>query len=229
MSGPVRYFAVVGLHPTYALIALAMIALLGVVTVWLDAAEIDSGLGMVLFSQMFLASTGFVVRARQGHFDPLLTGRSRRTAVAAAHWLVSIAPGLAAWLTVSLAGWFVGSPAVTSAIAGSRAAGLLIVSTVAWALGFALPRGAAGMLWTSLLILLVMQRAELLAAASEGGTIAAIVRHAATLLVCPFVLLGRHPPVAPGAIAMALVVSLMVLLAVWRRSRDLDIYLVDRS
>jgi hypothetical protein len=112
---------------------------------------------------------------------------------------------------------------------GVRAAALLIVSTVSWAVGFGLPRGAAGMLWIALLIVLVTQRAELLAAPTGAGPIATSVMHAATLLVCPFVLLGGHPPLGRGAIEAALVLPLICVLGVCRHSRTLDIYLVDRS
>ena len=227
--GPARYFVVIGLHPVYALGALGGIVAVGVATVWLDPAGLDSGLGMVLFAQMFLASSGFVGRARQGHFDPVLTGPRGRVTVVAAHFLVSIAPGVVAWLLVAAAGSLAGSELTPSAIAGGRAAALLIVSTLAWAIGFGLPRGAAGMLWVALLMVLVTQRADLLAAPAGTSPVATTVLHAATLIVCPFLLLGRHPPLAPGALAAALVLPVLILVWVCRRSRGLDIYLVDRA
>jgi hypothetical protein len=227
--GPIRYFAVVGLHPAYGLAILGAILVMGLITIRGDGRELDTGLGMILFAQMFLASSGFVGRARQGHFDPMLTHVRSKAAIAAAHWAVSIAPGVLAWVTLAVAGAIAGAPAAISAMAGSRAAALLIVSALAWVVGFALPRGAAGMLWVALLMVLVLQRAELLAAPARAGAIETGVLHAATLIVCPFLLLGKHPPPAPGAFATAVVVPLGLLLWVWRRSRLLDIYLVDRS
>ena len=226
---PVRYFFVAGLHPAYALAILGAILVVGLLAVCADARELDTGLGMVLFAQMFLASSGFVGRARQGHFDPMLTMFRSRAVVAAAHWVVSIAPGAIAWFTLAAAGVLAGAPAAMSAMAGSRAAAFLIVSALAWVVGFALPRGAAGMLWVSLLMVLVLQRAELLAAPARAATIATGVVHAATLIVCPFLLLGKHPVPAPGAFAAALVVPLTLLFWVCRRARVLDLYLVDRS
>ena len=226
---PVRYFVAVGLHPAYGLAILGAILAGGLLTIRSDARELDTGLGMVLFAQMFLASSGFVGRARQGHFDPLLTGFRSKAAIAAAHWMVSIAPGVLGWLVLAVAAAIGGAPAAMSAIAGSRAAALLIVSALAWVVGFALPRGAAGMLWVALLMVLVLQRAELLAVPARGGPIETGLLHAATLIMCPFLLLGKHPPPAPGAFATALVVPVGLLLWVWRRSRLLDIYLVDRS
>ena len=67
---PGRYLAVVGVHPRYAIVAMAAIAVLGLVTLWLNASELDSGLGMILFGQMFLASSRFVARANQLQHAP---------------------------------------------------------------------------------------------------------------------------------------------------------------
>jgi hypothetical protein len=53
--------------------------------------------------------------------------------------------------------------------------------------------------------------------------------HAATLVICPFLLIGNHPAVAPGAVGAAALSSAALLLLVWRRSGGLDIYLVDRA
>lgn len=227
---PLRYLAVVGIHPFYAIVAMAAITALGLATVWLNAAELDSGLGMILFAQMFLASSGFVVRARQGHFDPLLTNRLGRTAIVVFHWALSVGPGIIAWALVAAAGFLQGSPAAASAFMGTRAAGLLVVSSIAWALGFALPRGAAGMLWMAVLLALLTQRTELLPEASPSfpGPVN-VFRHAVTLMLCPFLLVGKHPTVSPGAVSAALLMSVVFLLLVWRHARSLDIYLVDRA
>lgn len=228
VARPARYFAVVGLHAGYALVALTAILAVGVVTVWLDPGQLDSGLGMILFAQMFLASTGFVPRARQGHFDALLTGSYSRSLVVSAHWAVSVAPGVVAWLLLVGAGLLAGSP-ILSALAGVRAAALVIVSAVSWAIGFGLPRGAAGMLWMALLMVLVLQRAELLAVPAGAGPIEAGIRHTATLMACPFLLLADRHALAPGAVPTALALPILLMSCVWRRSRALDIYLVDRS
>jgi hypothetical protein len=231
---PAKYFWVVGVHPVYALVALGAVVVLGVATVWLNAGELDTGLGMILFAQMFLASSGFLVRARQGHYDALLSRGRQRKSILLAHWIVSIAPGLAAWLIVALAGALVGSPSALSAIAGARGAGLFIVSAASWSLGFALPRGAAGMLWMSLLMVLVMQRAELLAAstgASPGAMAAmgSIVRQAVTVIVCPFLLVGNHPVLAPAVVLTALLLSALPLFYLWSRAELFDIYLEGRT
>ena len=227
--GALRYFLVVSLHPTYALVILSVVVLFGAVTIAMDPGEVDAGLGMVLFAQMFLASTGFVRQSRQGHFDPLLTRSSDRLRIAAAHWVASIGPGVAAWAALAAMAAFAGTPHALSAIGGSRAAALVIVSALSWAAGFWLPRGAAGTLWMALLMGLVLQRAELLAVPGGSGTIVTLAVHTATVIVCPFLLLGTHPPLAPGALPASVLLPVLVLCAVWRRSRAVDVYLVDRS
>ena len=225
---PLRYFLVVGLHPTYALVVLGAVVVTGVVTLAMDPRELDAGLGMVLLAQMFLASTGFAIRARQGHFDPLLTRESNRTRVAAAHWASSICPGVVAWSLLVVIGAWLRTPEAISAVAGRRAVALLIVSAVSWAAGFWLPRGAAGMLWMALLMGLVLRRAELLAVPGGPGLVLPVI-HTATVIACPFLLLGTHPPLATGALPAALGLSLLLLWGTWRWSIALDVYLVDRS
>ena len=221
VSGPwqaARFFAMVGLHPPYALVIITIVTGVGAATIWFDGRDVDSGLGMILFAQMYLASSGFATRARQGHFDPLLTSALPRTSIVAAHWLISIAPGVVAWLVVVAAALMTGNESASSAIAGQRAGGLLIVSAIAWAAGFALPRGAAGLIWMAVLVALASQRTDVLAS-----------RSAAALLVCPFLLLGNRAAASPAALAAALLLSLLVLLLIWRTADRLDIYLVDRA
>jgi hypothetical protein len=227
---PIRYLAVIGIHPLYAMVALAAIAVLGLVTVYLNPTELDSGLGMILFAQMFLASSGFVVRARRGHLDPLLANSPDRIPIVVSHWALSVAPGVIAWGAVAGAALLLGSPAAASALIGTRAAGLLVVSSIAWVLGFALPRGAAGMLWVAVLLAVLLRGTELLPDPSPVPAGAStVLRHAVTLMLCPFLFVGSHPAVAPGAMCAALLLSFVLLLLVWRLAGGLDIYLVDRT
>jgi hypothetical protein len=225
-----RFFGLVGLHPPYALAILAVVVGVGIWTTSVSPGELDSGLGMVLFVQMFLASSGFLIRARRGHFDPLLVGGRGRIGVMMWHWIVSVTPGVAGWLCLAAAGYALGSPAARSAVIGSRAAALFIVSAVAWAAGFTLARGAAGVVWVAALLGLLLRRTDLLAPASPlswPGVIA--LRHAVTLVVCPFLLIGNHILLAPGAIWVATLLSAVPLLLVWRQSSALDVFLVDRA
>ena len=226
---PPRFFARVSLHPPYTLLILAAIVGMGLWTTSVSPRELDSGLGMLLFVQMFLASSGFLVRARRGHFDPLLVGAGDRSGALVWHWLVSIAPGVAGWTCLAGAGYFMGSPAALSAFVGGRAVAFFIVSAIAWTVGFTLTRGAAGVVWAAALLGLLVRHVELLASsglAASGGT---VLRHAGTLMLCPFLLLGNRLVVAPEAVWAAALLSAVLLLSVWRLSGGLDLHLVDRA
>jgi hypothetical protein len=223
-----RFFVLTGLHPPYALLMLGAIVGVGGWTTSVSPGELDSGLAMLLFSQMFLASSGFLVRARRGHFDPLLLGGGDRTRVLVWHWLVSIAPGVAAWICLAGAGYVLGSPAAISALVGQRGVALFIVSSLAWAAGFMLTRGAAGVVWMAVLLGLLVRRVDVLApSAFAAGE--SVLRQAALLMLCPFVLVGNHLAVASAVVWVAALSSAVLLLSVWRLSGGLDIYLVDRA
>ena len=224
----VKYFLAVRVCPSHALVVLSVVTLLALVTVWLNPAELDSGLGLLLFVQMFLASSGFAIRARRGHFDPLLVHGTRRLAALMAHWCASVFPGVAAWLTVSLAGLFLGSSAAGSALTGLRLVALLIVSALAWSAGFLLPRGAAGALWIGILAAFLIRHAEVLPAGPTSGAIA-IMRRGAALAGCPFLLLGTPSRIAVPDVVVAVCLAFAVLLSTWRFASRLDIYLVDRA
>lgn len=225
-----RFFAAMGLHPPHGLAMLAVIVGIGIWTTSVSPGELDSGLGMILFVQMFLASSGFLVRARRGHFDPLLVGATNRTATVMSHCLISVAPGAAGWVCLAATGYWLGSPMAISALIGRRAIALFIVSALAWAAGFALARGAAGVVWAAVLLGLLLRRPDLLSsAASSPPSVETVLRHAATVLICPFLLIGNHPPVVPMAICAAAGFSILLLVVVWRVSGALDIYLVDRA
>jgi hypothetical protein len=225
---PLRFFALAGsLHPPYTLLILSAIVGVGLWTVRVSPADLDSGLGLLLFVQMFLASSGFLVRARRGHFDPLLLGDGARVRVLVWHWCVSIAPGLAGWICLAGVGYALGSPSARSALAGDRALAFFIVSALAWSAGFALTRGAAGVVWMAALVGLLVRRVDLLSPSGFAGD--SVLRQAAALMLCPFLLIGNRLVVAPGAIWAAGLLSAALLLLVWHRSEGLDIYLVDRS
>jgi hypothetical protein len=219
-----------GLHPPHGLALLAVIVGIGVWTISVSPGELDSGLGMILFVQMFLASSGFLVRARRGHFDPVILGATDRTGAVMWHWLVSVAPGAAGWICLAVTGYWLGSPMAVSALVGRRAIALFIVSALAWAAGFALARGAAGVMWTAALVGLLLRAPDLLSSTTTPSlSVEAVLRHSATLLICPFLLIGNHPPLASYAVCGAAGFSAVLLVIVWRLSGRLDIYLVERA
>jgi hypothetical protein len=231
-ASPVRYFLAIGLHPTHNLAVLAAVTAFGVWTVWTSPGELDSALGVLLFVQMFLASTGFLTRARRGHFDPIFTSAWGRLTVIAAHWITSVLPGLLAWTIVSTTAWMFGGQSAASALLGRRALAFLVVSVVAWTAGFALARGAAGALWTAGLVAALLHRTDLLGSPSAiGATSSALtlLRHALVVIACPFLLLGAHGPLAPTPVAVAACATAVLLLLVWRFAQRVDLYLRERT
>ena len=224
----VKFFLIVRQTPSYGLAVLGAVTVLGMLTVALNPAELDSALGMLLFVQMFLASSGFVAAARRGHFDPVLVHGSRRGAVLFVHWCASLAPGALAWLAVAGFAWAASSPAAWSALAGTRAAAFLIVSVVAWAVGFALPRGAGGALWMAVLLVLLLRHVELLAPEVPPESSVAILRTVGAVVVCPFLLLGTHAVIGLPALATSMVAVMAVLWTTIRVGTGLDVYLVER-
>lgn len=230
MLRALRFFFMVGLHPSYALILLAAVVVGGGWITSVTPGELDTGLGMLLFVQMFLVSTGFAIPARQGYFDPLLTCAESRPRIAAAHCLASIAPGAAGWLTLAITGLAAGSGAAWSALIGDRMAALLIVSIAGWTAGFLLPRGAAGVIWIAALVTLLLTRTDVVPSWSFSmERSVAVAIHAVTVTVCPFVLIGVHPPLARGSVAIALCVIGTGWWLALTLTRRLDIYLVDRA
>jgi hypothetical protein len=228
-ASPVRYFLLVGLHASHALIALVILVVLGAWMTVTAPGELDSALGLVLFLQMFLASSGLLPPARRGHFDPVLTCATDRLRALTSHWFASILPGAVGWVVLAAIAGLVRSPSVWSAIAGRRAAAFLIVSTLAWSAGFALTRGAAGALWMAGLLATVLSRANLITPRPIGPAASwiTVLHDAAVVTLCPFLLIGNHPDLASGAIACALCISAVCLLTIWRAAPALDIYLRD--
>lgn len=224
----VRFFFALRPFPGYGLVALTAIAAYGAVAVAWSPEELDSALGLLLFVQLFIASSGFAPTARRGHFDPMLGHGRHRVAALASQWAASTAPGLLAWFLVASSGLLAGSSGAWSAVAGTRAAAFFIVSALSWSAGFAFPRGAGGVLWTAALMWLLLRHADLLAWAGSEDTTAGLLRTAAAIVICPFLLIGSHLQAGVPAVTAACGFVLAVLLLTWRLGARLDVYLVER-
>jgi len=231
-ASPLRYFLVVRLHSGHHIALLVAITAIGVWTIRMSPGELDSALGMLLFVQMFLASTGFLARARRGHFDPILTSASERMPVIVSHWCASALPGVVAWAVVVAVDSIYGGGNAVSAVVGRRFLALWIVSTIAWITGFAVARGAAGALWTAGLVAALLNRTDLLGSASGAAASPShmlLLRHTAAVIGCPFLLLGTQAPLAPGAMAAAATATTICLVGAWRLVGRVDFYLRDRA
>ena len=225
----VRYFSLVTSRPPYSLAVLAAVTIYGAVLTHTSREELDSGLGMVLFVQMFLVSSGFAASARRGHYDPVLVHGSNRVVAIAAEWCASVVPGAVAWMLLAVAGYLIGSPAALSALAGTRLIAFFIVSALASSMGFVLPRGAAGVLWTAVLMVLLLRHADMVGPFTAAPSTLVALRGAGALLLCPFLLLGTHgqPGLAPQLMAAAMAGA--VLVTTWCCGARMDVILAERS
>ena len=141
----IRFFLVVRpWHPVVAGgLALAVVAS----AILLAAGRIRAAdaLPPVLLLQTLVVSSGFGGPARRGHYDFLIASGQRRLAIAVAHWAVSAAPGVAAWLilvlveVVTAGGSVLLSPHVVASVA--------LASTLPWAVTVPLPRLTGGLIW----------------------------------------------------------------------------------
>lgn len=186
-----RFLLVVSPPPMWMGVAFIASVLLGALTLWLNPRDVDSALGSVLLLQMFSASGGFAGPASRGYFDSILvTGRSRRR-IAMGSLAASTLPGIVAWIVVLMCAAIVGRGAAAAAF--HRQVALVLVSTIAWAGGLALPRMAAGGLWAFVLVAAALSR-------SGVGEYLAVVQSppvdpshafasAAAFAVCPYLLL----------------------------------------
>ena len=209
---PLRFFLAMHLHAGYALAVYVVVCTLGLLMIAAGPTTgVDDAMGMLLFVQMFLASSGFIERARRGHFDALLTTIPNRGGVIAAHWIVSSLPGALAWIAFVAMAVGRGSPLP---IASGGA--LFIVSAIAWTAGFSLARGTAGFLWTAALFALLLRNPRLVSDAS-----------ALSVVFCPFLLLRPAPNPVSGAIAI--VIGLTGVVATCRFASRLDLYLLERQ
>jgi hypothetical protein len=211
---PFQFFAIVQ-PPPVAIAAVALLVLAyGVYLTRLNPASIDDVAGMMLFLQVFAASTGYRDRLRRGHFDAILVARPRRASIAWAHWLISIGPGLAIWLTVAALDAVARPHHWPTVLTSAWLVTFFYVSTAAWAATLPFTRLAGGALWV--IVLFALGPSGGLAKLTDvfkagGGTWMAGAQQAGVALVCPFLLVGTAVPV--GVRSLVLVGGATV--AVW--------------
>jgi hypothetical protein len=155
-------------------------------------ARTAGALAPLLVLQMFASSSGFAVPGRRGHYDLLLTRTGGRVSIALAHWVSSIAPGIAAWLIVcSVEALTTGRTSI--AMASGTCAAVALVSTIPWAATIALPRFSGGIGWLLILTIAAITLSSgddawvLSAGESEG-----FVAGASAFLVYPIAAVGRQ-------------------------------------
>ncbi len=222
-----RFFWLVA--PLPPLMAPAMIVAGAVATaaVAVDPGRAPTALTPLLLLQMFAASSGFMVPARRGHYDLLLTGGGGRVGIAAAHWAVSVAPGVAVYLAVAGAVRYVGS-GEASAVHGAGAwLALALVSTLPWAATVALPRFTAAIAWLLLIALAVAlldTNAPLLAHPLDGTAPGLLA--AGLLILNPVALVGVETAGAPVIVllpVLLLAAGSMAAAMLWAARQDVPL------
>jgi hypothetical protein len=210
MTQPAKVFTTI-LKPSPAIVAahgslLVWAGYLG----WTSPVEMRAVYVVLLLFQSFSAATGFVFRARRGHFDQVLAAPVSRIQVAFAHELVSIAPGIASWLLVSGIEAICNRGTVPLGLTLPAVSALLYMSAVAWALALPFARYSSGVVWLMLAIALagagklLALRQAYVAALEPGGD---LWRATGAALVFP-PLMVTEP--APAAISTLVVLAAAV-------------------
>lgn len=230
--GPFRFFSIVAPAPWWMRIAFGAAVLMGAVTLLQDPREIDSALALVLLLQMFAAAGGFNMLAARGYFDPLLvSGRTRRS-IAFASLAVSTLPGIAAWTAIVAIAAAAGGG--ERAFALQRHVALVVVSSIAWALGVVLPRTAPGVLWCAALLAFALGReaftSHIVLAQSAPAGVHGVLMMTAACVVCPFLLLGDAAGPRNGWVLSLLTAAVVVVTAAGiRRIQRQDFVLVETA
>ena len=177
----------------------------------------------LLVLQIFAASSGFDRSARRGYYDLLLSRGISPSGVLAAHWMASIAPGLAAWLAVAAVERLTGTASPAALASGSLLA-LTLVSSLPWAITAPLPRFAAAIGWLVLLVtslaVVPSGQANLLAAlrAPHPSPLGALA-----LVVYPMGALGMPAsrlPIGTVGPGLACALASVVIAMLWYGRRD---------
>jgi hypothetical protein len=142
-----RFFCMVAPVPRLMVQAMVVVGALAAVLVVLDRERSARALMPLLLLQLFAASSGFMVPARRGHYDLLLTSGYGRLYVAAVHWVASTLPGVMVWLAVTVVDVALAPASVSGYDRSGTAVAMILVSTVPWAATVGLPRFTAAIAW----------------------------------------------------------------------------------
>ena len=213
MWAALRFLLVVDALPAWMWLITLAVGAYASVLMSLDPRAVEDGLGMLLLWQMLCASRGFVIRARAGHFDPILI-RVSRPAIGLAHALLAVAPVTIAWLVGGITQVVRGHDAALAFELG-RLSAFVFVGAVAWALSLPAPRLIVGSLWVAVILALATtgfgleQYGQML---GRPAGAAQAVHATGVALVCPFVMLGEPIP-QRFLVSMALLAGAAVAVA----------------
>ena len=142
-----RFFWLLSRPPVYLLVAFVLAVTAGLAIEFVNVGSSDFAVGSILVVQLFAASTGFTRQASRGYYDPALVSGASRFAIAQAHFLTSVLPGICAWLLVGV--WEVVRSRSLDVMAFRPATltSLVLVSAIPWAVSLKLPTLSGGVIW----------------------------------------------------------------------------------
>lgn len=223
----IRFFRIVTPIPPLMVPAFAGVGIAAALLVVLDAERAAVAVIPLLLLQLFASSSGFMVPARRGHYDVLLTGGHKRVLIAAVHWGMSILPGIATWLAVAAVEIIATAGTRMVLFTSGTLAALVLVSTIPWSATVPLPRFTAAIGWLVALALFAV------ALSPDGkrlfdvvGSETSWVDRSLTQTLYPPALVGREVASAHGLpVVPALVLALgsMVHALVWISRRDIPL------
>ena len=134
-------------HHLHAVVVCTAVALFGIWTVVTLPRDIGAPYVLLLFCQLFAASSGFRPQADAGHYDAILVRGASRCHLALTHWGLSVTPGVGAWAIVSLAEWWWSPSGQAVGTVAPSLTAVLLVSTCPWAMSLATARFFGGAAW----------------------------------------------------------------------------------
>jgi len=224
----VRFFHVVPPVPPMMTGTFAVLTLAAAIAIIGDLQAAAGALVPVLLLQVFAASSGFTLPARRGHYDLLFTRANSRTSIALMHWASSIGTGITSWLALAMLEFVVSAGARTTLLASGTCAAVVLVSTLPWAIGVALPRFSAAIGW----LLLVVTTATTFSKGVIGDWTAPSTRieelawPAWAFLVYPMGAIGQHlarPQIIAVVPALTLAIIAMAISCRWIAQRDVPL------
>jgi hypothetical protein len=224
----IRFFHVVPPVPPLMGGTFAVITLISAAAVVSNPARAAGALAPILLLQLFAASSGFALPARRGHYDLLLTRGGSRARVALAHWLASIAPGIASWLLLAVVELATNHGTRATLLTSGTGAAVFLISTAPWVLTVALPRFSGGVGWLLVLVTVVMTFSAGLADdwAVRSTRLDALPWAAGVFLLYPLGAVGQQlSPLQALAVspALALAIALMVVACKWAARADVPL------
>ena len=188
----VRFFRAVPPGPPLMGVAFTIATAMAATSVLADPESARRALTPLLLLQLFACSSGFMIPARRGHYDLVLTSGESRLTIASVHWMMSLLPGVSGWLVVSVVETLVRGGAPATALASGSVLAWVLVSTLPWAATVALPRFAGAIGW----LLALAVTAAMAPDALNGDLLATGVAGSSPLEAAVAVLL--YPPAAVG-------------------------------